>query len=137
MSRRPDWHQKMFDAFAQARARQFQWGLHDCCLFVASVVDAMTDSDYAQRIAADLPYSTEAEARDYIARAGGLQPLVASYLGDTIPWGWAQQGDVVLAHDANGQEVLGVCEGAQVICATGAGIGPLPINRAICAWRIE
>lgn len=136
MPRRSDWHQKMFDAFAQAQARQFQWGFHDCFLFAANVVDAMTDGDYVQRIAKDFPYSTEDEALAYIEQYGGMEQLVSFYLHDKIPFGQAQQGDVVLMRNGDHQSVLGICEGVQVVCATKTGILPLHISEAICAWRI-
>lgn len=135
--RRLDWHARFQAEILAAQSREFQWGMHDCTLFVAKVVDAMTDGDYAQRITRDLPHTTEAETLRLIEQYGGLRKLVSRYLSQEIPYGWAQEGDVVLLRDAEGHEVLGICEGVQAICAFKTGVAPLSMARAICAWRIE
>lgn len=42
---RENWPRLMNEAIEGVRDRPFEWGKHDCCLFAASVVEAMTGND--------------------------------------------------------------------------------------------
>jgi phosphoribosylformylglycinamidine (FGAM) synthase-like amidotransferase family enzyme len=46
-------------------------------------------------------------------------------------------GDAVLLRDDEDREVVGICEGAQVLVATDRGVIPFPMARALCAWRVD
>ena len=128
----------MMQAIEDAKQRPFEWGVHDCCLFAASTADKITvNGDYVRRLLAQFNYASDISVDAILLAGGGLQKILDDFLGASIPWGQAQQGDVVLIRDARGQEILGVCEGSKVICATEGGVIPIAIRHAICAWRIN
>lgn len=138
MKRLPDWHARLQTEFEAARSRPFAWGEHDCCCFAARCVDAMTGGSLHERVRAEFDaYASAAEAARYLRDGGGLRDTVARFLKQQpVPWGQAAPGDVVLIRDGDEQETLGVCEGPQVLVATIVGVTPLPIERALCAWRV-
>jgi hypothetical protein len=126
----------MLEAIAAAKERKFSFGAHDCCLFSATVADAISDGDYVKRLLEQFNYLSEADVIAILQAGGGLQQLVTDFIGEPIPVGQAMAGDVVLIRDIEEKEVLGVCEGSQVLCATDKGVIPFKMSRAICAWRI-
>jgi hypothetical protein len=107
-------------------------------VFAARAADAITvNGDYVSRLLKRFEYHSQADIDAIMSRSGELRELVTSVIGESIPWPQARAGDVVLVVDNDGQEVLGVCEGSQVVCATTHGIVPLPMSRALCAWKIS
>lgn len=132
MVRRYDWASRMFDVVTAHQDRAFEWGSADCCLFVARVIDAMTDSDLEAQISAR--YSDEASALRFIAEHGSLEDAVSFYLGDLQAVS-PQRGDAVLIH--GGEDfAVGVCLGGSV-----AGMGPrglhlLPVSEVIGVWKV-
>lgn len=134
--RRPDWQPRMAQAIREMVQQPFVLGSNDCALGTARVLDAMCDSDYAEQVLRALTpfYSgSERELTRFVAANGGLREIVTGFLGEPIPAGWAQAGDVALVRDYADQLVLGVHEGLQVVCA---GVGPLPVARIVCAWAV-
>lgn len=47
MNRLPDWEQRLAEYAASIRDLPFAWGSHDCILFAASAIEAMTGTDIA------------------------------------------------------------------------------------------
>lgn len=45
--RRLNWHQHLAQTLQAAMTRPFSWGEHDCCLFAADCVQAVTGVDVA------------------------------------------------------------------------------------------
>ncbi|MDF2603503.1 hypothetical protein [Sphingomonas sp.] len=45
MHRKPDWDARLAAYLEPLRARPFVWGEHDCCIFAAGAVEAMTGVD--------------------------------------------------------------------------------------------
>ena len=75
--------------------RRFRWGRHDCALFVADAVRAISDWDPAERWRG---YTTKREALRIIDEMGGLDGLAKSAFGEPhIEPRLAKRGDVVLA----------------------------------------
>lgn len=131
--RRNDWVEKMWLAIEDHADTEFVWGVNDCCLFVARVVDAMTDSDIETQLNAS--YSDEETALAYIASFGSLEAAVSSYLGQPEP-GRPLRGDVVLIDGGEGP-ALGILVGGHI-----AGMGPngfvyLPRSEALQRWAIQ
>ena len=48
--RKPDWQERLQDAFKNARSFDFQYGTRDCALFCCYCVDAMTGSNTAVQV---------------------------------------------------------------------------------------
>jgi len=136
--RRPDWHLQFRLAVQAASARPFAWGDHDCCLFPARVADAITvDGDYVARLLAQFSYRSKADVTALVATGRGLRAMMNAFMpSPEIPWGWAMMGDAVLLLDEADRRVLGVCEGAQALVAAEVGVVPVPMGRALCAWRV-
>jgi len=138
--RLPDW-QLRFSAFAQDRASApFRWGHNDCCRFSAAAVEALTG---VNPMASFEPYGTKSkESRQALRRtlrqldrAGGLQGIASHFLGAPVAPLLAGVGDVVLVMNA-GREMLGVCNGVNVLAPGEAGIVSLGMDAAIAAWKI-
>jgi hypothetical protein len=72
----------------------FAWGRHDCFLWAADAVHALTGRDPA----ADLrgTYSTARGALRRLRALGGMQALAAQRFGPQVPVAQAQAGAVVL-----------------------------------------
>lgn len=134
--RREDWSEKLAEMISACRAKEFSYGDHDCCLFVARCVDAMCDTHYEEQIFAKYKYQSEEEANKHIENDGGLLEMVTDFLGDPMPRAFAMPGDVVLLRD-NGQAVLGIVEAHNAVAASKVGFVSLPLKYAIVAWRIN
>jgi hypothetical protein len=131
--RRDDWVEQMWLAIEDHADTEFVWGVNDCCLFVARVVDAMTDSDIETQLNA--AYTDEETALAYIASFGSLEAAVSSHLGQPEP-GRPLRGDVVLIDGGDGP-ALGILVGGYI-----AGMGPngfvyLPRSEALQRWAIQ
>jgi len=127
----------MLEEISAASSREFKWGEHDCCMFVANVLDAMCDTTYAKDVAETYAYHDELAAIDIIDTNFGLKKLVTSWLGDPIDRRRAMPGDVVLLKDGEGKVVLGIVSGNAAVAAARNGVFGLPMASAVCAWRVE
>lgn len=118
----------------------FLWGTNDCCIFAAAAVSALTGSN---PMAAFEPYgTTRGSMRKALRRtlrrlekAGGLKAIASVYLGEAVPPLMAGVGDVVLVMNA-GREMLGVCNGVNVLAPGEKGIVALGMDAATAAWKI-
>jgi hypothetical protein len=132
MTRSVDWPQQLAAFVESRRSTPFAWGTHDCCRFAAGAVEAMTGVDRMHAFT----YETEAEARELITQAGGLDVLVTRELGAPLESvAFAGRGDVVLAELDNGP-TLGVVLGVQSAFAAEGGVLLLPTRMGCMAWRI-
>lgn len=130
--RLPDW-QTRFSEFGKARASMpFAWGVNDCCSFAAAGVEAVTGRN---PMAGAAVYDTESAAARLILRAGGLRSLAIQFLGEPVPPAFAAVGDVVLVMNA-GREMLGICNGVNVVAPGSLGMVALGMDAALAAWKI-
>lgn len=130
--RREDWLDKLWVTIDALTLEPFVWGQHDCCLFAAKVVDAMTDSTHADTLATH--YSDEPTALAYIAAEGGLEAAVSTYLG-TAKTGRPQRGDVVLFEGEQG-DTVGVCVGSTIVAAGPSGLVSVPKRMTVKFWSV-
>lgn len=120
--------------YALQENRKFEWGACDCCLFAADIVRGISGVDPAEKFRGK--YKSKRGADRIISRLGGLRAAISAQLGDEIIPNLAMRGDVVLLNNA-GREVVGVVNLSGQISAMGeTGVVTLPINDAICAWRV-
>lgn len=81
------------------------------------------------------PYTTELTALRRITEAGSLRALASQFLGDSVsPW-MAGVGDVVLVLN-EGHEMLGICNGINVLAPGERGMTALSMSAALAAWKI-
>jgi len=133
MTRLPTWQTRFALLCIDRRVRAFEWGHHDCCLWAADAVHALTGQDFA----ADLrgTYATAAEASRVLKKLGGVRGIATEALGDSVAPAFATVGDIVLM-EQDGRELLAVCNGLEALCAGYAGLAPAGMEQAIAAWKV-
>lgn len=131
--KRFDWADQMYSVIAQHESESFAWGANDCCLFVARVLDAMTDSSHAALLAEK--YSDEQSAIAFIREHGSLAAAVSEFLGAPVEKR-AVRGDVVLFEGGQG-DAVGICLGSKIVGMGQAGIQSLGREAIKTVWGIE
>lgn len=134
MRRVPDWPSRLAAAIEAARGRPFCWGAHDCLLFAAGVVQAITGVDPAAEWRGR--YDSRASAVHHLATRGGMEAVVTVSLGSPRAYTvLAQRGDVVMVQTPDGP-ALGICNGADAACAGPLGLTFAPMTRWLRAWQV-
>lgn len=131
-ARRVDWRARLTAYLADAAARPFRPGTHDCALFVAGAIHAMTGHDAAADWRGS--YGTLKAGRAALVEAGHADhvALVAATLPEIAP-AFAQVGDVACLPGGRSGGALGVVQGAGVYCLRPSGlaiVSRLEIERA-------
>lgn len=134
MNRLPDWQPRLYAFLESRRQAAFSWGTNDCCLFCADAVMAMTGEDPASALRGS--YADEAGALAILAEHGGIDGLVTFILGEPMGALCGRTGDVALIRARNGNDVVGVIDGAQVVCVGDVETIKYPLERARAIWRI-
>ncbi|MEG3640685.1 DUF6950 family protein [Magnetococcus sp. PR-3] len=131
MQRFKDWPNRL-EAYLHARNNTpFEWGFHDCVVFACGAVEVLTGVQITLPIYADAK-----EAVVAIKAHGGLMMAVNKALPDRqVPPFNAQRGDIVL-YMQGPWPTLGVCAGRVVFTPSEEGLRGVPLERAICAWRV-
>lgn len=111
--RLPDWHSRLSDYIDAVRRTPFAYGRHDCALFAAGAVEAMTGVDP----------SVELRGK-YKTLGGGLRQLkrlgfadhgeFAAFLFEEVHPSHAQIGDIAAIDLGGGAIALGVVQGARI-----------------------
>ncbi len=140
MKRRDGWEARLQGVFSNFIDKPFEYGSHDCALFVCNCVREMTGDDPA------LGYR-----KRFRDRKGALKILSKSKLesiatqiaislnAKEIPPLYAQRGDVVLLDATMGDcPALGIVDltGETIRGAGTAGLVAFPLSEARRAWRI-
>jgi hypothetical protein len=136
MTRHPDWMKRLM-AFVTARPQpDFAYGRHDCALFAAGAVLAMTGTDFAA------PYRGR-----YTTLTGGLRVLRRDGFADHVALAAAHlpechpsqllPGDLAVLPAPDDQRALGVVQGAAVYLLDPAGrIAMRPLAEAVQGFRV-
>jgi hypothetical protein len=132
IARRADWTARLNAAIAAAEHEPFGWGVHDCALFAADVVCAMTGFDYAAPYRGK--YHSAPGAARILARNGGLAGILDTLFDEVSP-AKAQRGDVVLWESETGP-ALGVVTGFTAAAAGPTGRVAVPMRLWLRAWRV-
>ena len=133
-TRLPDWRPRLVDYLNRVRAEPLSYGSHDCALFAAGAVEAMTGADLAA------PYRGR-----YTTLKGGLKRLAGEGLADhvalvrslldEVPPAFAAVGDVAVIGEI-GTPALGIFEGGDILVLRDAGLGIIPRAAATLAFRV-
>lgn len=128
-----DWRPRLTAYLAGVSRTPFEYGKHDCALFAAGAVEAMTGEDVARGFRG---YRT-LKAGVKKARAKGFRDHVEIFAKrfDEVPVAMAQVGDVAIVPGDDGLAV-GIVQGEQIYVAAPRGIGLVPLLTAKQAFRV-
>lgn len=132
--RRADWHNRLVQYLSEVIYAPPEMGRHDCALFLAGAVEAMTGADYAA------PYRGR-----YTTMQGGLRILrkdgfadhiaLAAHHLEEIPVAFAAPGDGAVVETEDGP-ALGVMQGEMIYVVGVRGSAVVPRARATRAFRV-
>ena len=130
-----DWHLRLIEYLSFSARKAFQPGLHDCALFSAGAVAAMTGVDFAANWRGR--YTTLSGGARLLRRAGHDDhiALAAACLKEIAP-AFAAPGDLAVLPQG-GAMVLGVVQGERVYVLTQNGLGLLHLSDAARAFRVN
>ena len=131
--RSQDWPIILARKIEEAEHEPFEWGVNDCCLWVAFIIEAMTGIDYAKDFR-DIKYA-EKDIKELLNNKS-LKVTIVSILGNPININFAKRGDVVLGSFKN-RETLGICIGEKTAFKSPKGLHQVPTLSCECAWRIN
>lgn len=159
MRRLPEWPGLLARHILDATDRVFEWGVHDCCVFAADGVLAITGCDPIAR--ARGRYRDEKRAAVVVRDIGGMgvpeaaEVLMTEFGAPPVHPVFAQRGDLVLIHAPvmSSREQRGLAGGAlraenndwcmgliapngQVAVAAPRGLAFFDPRAAARAWRI-
>ena len=107
-----NWPSALIAHIEDNRQTPFKWGVHDCMLWAASCIEAVTDNDPAKDLRGT--YSTALAAIRIIDSYGGFNALVESLIDGgeemRIHRNLASRGDLVTTTDERGHKALGICD---------------------------
>lgn len=132
--RLPNWRSALRDYVEDVARKPFRYGTHDCALFVAGAVKAMTGVDHARGWRSQ--YRSLAKGRKLLAEQGHQDhvAMVASLFAE-IPVLRAQVGDIAVL-DGDGGDTLGVVQGPYVWAVDPHGLRSVPLIKAKKAFRV-
>lgn len=133
MSRVNNWPSRLNALVDVRRNTPFQWGNHDCLLWPADVVAAITDSDPALEFRGT--YDSPLSAMRIVKQHGGMAALVDHCTSfERVPVAKASRGDVVMT-TYDGRLCGGVCLGNVSAFVGATGLVFLPRTAIEIAWR--
>lgn len=135
MIRVKGWEQALIRCTISKMRTPWEWSRHDCAVFAADCILAITGDDLAFDFRGR--YETEAEAWRFLASLGyeDLGDLASSRLPEIKPRD-AQRGDVVLAKGQNGN-YLAIVDGLSCVGPVAPrGISHSPMTDVMRAWRV-
>lgn len=129
-----DWRDRLHAQIDLARAREAQWGIHDCLQFPSLCIEAITGVNPATQFG---EYTTEIGAAKLIAEFGGVSGILTKAFGEPVAPNWARTGDVVTL-TVLGLETGAICNGTTLaFCAKPRGLAFLSRERIEKAWLID
>lgn len=129
-----DWQLRYAKECNKWRDAPFKWGEHDCCLWAANIVLALTGQDFANDLR--FSYDSALGAAKVLERLGGVEAIATAALGEPVPVLMAGVGDIVCI-DQEGRRSLAVCNGTNVLAVAAAGgLAVLPLTDAVLLWKV-
>lgn len=135
MSRLPDWQPRLIAYLAAASRKPFTAGAHDCALFTAGAVEAMTGLDPAAKWRGK--YKTIKAGVAALRRKGHADHVgyVASMFEEVTP-AFAHVGDIGVVEGAFGFGALGIVQGEGVYVLTEQGMAIVSRMNMLRAFRV-
>lgn len=133
-TRLPDWKKRLTEYIEAVNRASFRPGKHDCALFAAWGVRAMTGVDPAEAYAGK--YKTLEEGMDLLAEDGFKDHIaLAASLFPEIPPFTAQPGDIAVV-EGDYDLSLGIVQGPYIYVLGLGGLGSVPLTEAKRAFRV-
>lgn len=129
--RHQDWVARLRETVDAYRSEQFSWCRHNCGLFAARCVDAITGSDWAK----EFQFASAREALQFVKDEGGIEAAVTARLGEPFHHYFARRGDVCEVDVVDGAG-LGVCYGPEILVPSDDGLESYVLARARKHWRV-
>lgn len=132
MTRRTDWHQRLCTFLAETADRPFAPGRHDCALFAAGAVKAVTGRDPARgwrgyrTVARGQVRLRQAGFEDHVALARSLFPQTAQPM----------PGDLAVIETPDGP-ALGVVQGTMIYAPAAKGWALVPRGLALLYLEVR
>jgi hypothetical protein len=144
LKRKQHWATRAYHHFLPSRAKMpFEWGKHDCALFAADGIEAITGVDIAAEFRGQ--YSDEAGAWKAIQTITGGETVEDAAAWCAARHGlaelplplFAQRGDLCIVEDS-GRLIAGLVHlsGRHIVAAGEDGLHRLPITAIKRAWRV-
>jgi hypothetical protein len=142
--RKQNWPTILANMIADAYCEPFAWGTHDCCIWSADVIMAMSETSVDLGASYRSTYHDEAGANAIISAAtggGDLEDLIVqittAYGFDEISPNQAQRGDLVLADTSTGPGagIIGP-DGREGFFVAPDGLVLIGLSDIRRAWRI-
>lgn len=102
-----DWEHRLHAFLESEKAKPFAWGTHDCCIFAANWIQALTGVDIAEDFRGK--YSDEASCNALLAKLGyaDVDAMITAQL--TVKWqfpvvhpNFAHRGDLIQVEQPTG-----------------------------------
>lgn len=138
-----DWRSRLTRYFTEVARRPLAYGQHDCALFAAGAVEAMTGVDLAAEFRGR--YTTVVEGLDLLAAKGAADGLegeidhvsVLPLLFQPVVAAFAQVGDIaVVPVPGSNLPALGILEGQHIAVLRPDGMGFVPRENALATFRV-
>ncbi len=147
MQRTAGWEHRLNELFVAARKRAFVWGEHDCFLWAADAVLALTGhdpvADWRGRYTDEL--TALRTLRDYLGRPESLRDAadllaerIAAEIGaNEASLAFARRGDVALVDGAAHRTFAVVAPNGRTLAAvTPEGLARLPLDAGLRFWAV-
>lgn len=135
LQRHHDWEDRLRTYLDRVEEEPFRWGTHDCAMFGADAIKAMTGVDLGEDIRGTYTSVTSAKEALRACGDGTLLKRVRRHLGDAKPISLAQRGDIVM-RDRN---TVGVCVGqySWFVGEEGSRQGLVAYPTSLCAYAFS
>ncbi|WP_425595623.1 DUF6950 family protein [Phaeobacter inhibens] len=135
IKRHSQWRSNLCGFLASVSRQKFRPGSHDCALFAAGAVQAMTGADLAADYAGR--YRTVAEGMALL-RSEGVVDLTALVIRhfEEIPPLKAGVGDLALVQGEGGEDALGVVQGPSIFVLQRNGLGRVSLEAGLKGFRV-
>lgn len=135
MAKIEGWERLLAEAIEGARAKPFQWSVHDCPTFAFETRATLIAGDDVAALWRGR-YTTALGGERIMRKLGwaSLEDMGRQLLGEPRPTAlMAQRGDIVLSDSGLG---FGVCAGAKAVGMAPGGLVAVPLTSCRLAWAI-
>jgi len=134
-----DWELRIRKFLVKCYHKKFQWGEHDCCIFLCDCIESMTGYDLSLPFRGK--YTTKTGAAKTVVNIStsvfGLVDVFAKkYRFKKIKTNYAQNGDIIGLLNHDGDESLGILIGERILFAGDFNLESVEISHIKKVWRI-